>query len=289
MSHPAAPRRARAALTLLVLAAALADCADAPTADHKVAADLTYDDGFTLYEVDSAGASHAVAHSDQSLFDASWSPDGKQAVFTREVCNPTCAFSLRILDPSTGAERALVGGGGMDYTDAAWSPAGDLIAFQTRPRVLVNGDGSVELHVIHADGTGERRLGTDRYYVRNPSWSPDGTRLAATSADVGVVIVDAATGARVGSLGAGYAPSWSPDGRRLAFTDGSTLFVADVDGTNRRTLSPNGYEPAWSPDGTLIAYTYVSDGLRVIAPDGTGDRAIALHAPGAARAAWRRR
>ena len=57
-------------------------------------------------------------------------------------------------------------------------------------------------------------------------------------------------------------PTWSPDGRRLAFTgfDGglSDLYVVNADGTGFERLTSDKYadlQPAWSPDGRAIAFT----------------------------------
>ena len=58
-------------------------------------------------------------------------------------------------------------------------------------------------------------------------------------------------------------PSWSPDGQRIAFMsrrDGNwEIYVMDVDGNNQRNLtnSPEAVDavPQWSPDGQKIAFT----------------------------------
>lgn len=64
-------------------------------------------------------------------------------------------------------------------------------------------------------------------------------------------------------------PTWSPDGQRLAFAGdggrGSQLWVADADGTDAHALTPTpptcpegscteAVQAAWSPDGRTIAY-----------------------------------
>ena len=67
-------------------------------------------------------------------------------------------------------------------------------------------------------------------------------------------------------------PTWSPDGMRLAFTapcsdnqrsyDGSTLFIINIDGSGTAplTFSPIGdYDPAWSQVGNQIAFTTLRD------------------------------
>lgn len=65
-------------------------------------------------------------------------------------------------------------------------------------------------------------------------------------------------------------PTWSPDGSRIAFTTGKddisnfTLYAIDADGSNpERLLEPvkgDNWYPAWSPDGTRIAFQSNRDG-----------------------------
>ena len=84
-------------------------------------------------------------------------------------------------------------------------------------------------------------------------------------------------------------PSWSPDGRRLAYGVGET--ETDVftyrGGRHRRaqrvTHVDSQTEPAWSPDGRWIAYTRHDRehlDLRIVRPDGSGDRRIVRVADG---------
>lgn len=52
-------------------------------------------------------------------------------------------------------------------------------------------------------------------------------------------------------------PSFSPDGKRLAFARlGSGLFLAKLDGSHLRRLTANGNDryPVWAPDGRSIAF-----------------------------------
>ena len=79
-------------------------------------------------------------------------------------------------------------------------------------------------------------------------------------------------------------PSWSPDGRRLAFEsrrDGQgEIYVVNVDGSGLRRLTRNPADdthPSWSPDGKEILFDSDRGGtwnLYTIGPGGSGERAL---------------
>ena len=90
------------------------------------------------------------------------------------------------------------------HFSVAWSPDGQKMLFErmdTRhPRGPVPGEGPEELHVMNADGSGQRRL------TRTP--------------------------VREGG------PAWSPDGRRIAFDSGSQIWLMNPNGSGKRSLTP---------------------------------------------------
>jgi Tol biopolymer transport system component len=108
-----------------------------------------------------------------------------------------------------------------------------------------------------------KQLTDDSYYKCDPSWSPDGTKIAYSSDKAGtedIYVLDVASGTeqRVTSLpGAEVSSAWSRDGTRIAFQDqnGSTFTVELATGTVRRVIGPlfAPGKPTWSADGNTIA------------------------------------
>jgi Tol biopolymer transport system component len=70
------------------------------------------------------------------------------------------------------------------------------------------------------------------------------------------------------------AAAWSPDGSRLALTSAPThkIWLIAPNGRQKRLLQDEAWKPAWSPDGTTIAYEYFYGELWQLSPDGTTDR-----------------
>lgn len=156
------------------------------------------------------------------------------------------------------------------------SPDGREVAFAG----VAKGAGpasDVDLYIVARDGS-TRRVAPNAAFDGDPAWSPDGARLAFTSArssgslDVHVVELASGTVTRLtaadpvanlpGSGAAARAPVWSPDGTQIAYTvqglSGSELWVMSSDGSNKRQLTnsidANDFDPAWSPDGSVIAF-----------------------------------
>jgi TolB protein len=141
----------------------------------------------------------------------------------------------------------------------SWSPDGSQILFESRR----------EVYIMHANGTGVRRLSAGA----SPAWSPDGTKIGFIAAEPGnrEIVVMNADGTNVTPLTDGPRMvmrfSWSPDGSRIAFetvgpNDVSLLEVLNADGAERRTLAGEvwfvmrGARPvSWSSDGSRIVFT----------------------------------
>jgi Tol biopolymer transport system component len=125
-------------------------------------------------------------------------------------------------------------------------------------------------------------------YWADGAWSRDDSMLAYVTGE-SIVILRGDRVLRRVPLGqydsASGGLAWSPDGRRLAYGDGgdnSTLWLVRIKDGSRSRLTEGGETsndyPVWSPDGSKIYYEHGSfgdhDGLRMMSPDGTGDRKI---------------
>jgi Tol biopolymer transport system component len=161
---------------------------------------------------------------------------------------------------------------------------------QTPPTPVSPGfSGGYQIHLADATGAHLRQIATGTW----PEWSPDGSRVAFTGTDAGIVIIDV-DGTDARRLTTGSLPRWSPDGGKIAFVtcnpdtiedDGPfpmcemTFSVIDVDGSGERRLGGAGVAvtikpPAWSPDGSKIAFIAGEGGdravLYVVNRDGSG-------------------
>ncbi len=153
-----------------------------------------------------------------------------------------------------------------------WSPDGSKLIYR---RVIASG--IIDLYVVNADGTGERRL-TSGISALSPSWSPDGTKIAykhaslsnSVSGEIWVMNPDGTGKTQVTSDG--YAKrdlDWgmTPGGPKIAYFGSLpsfswSLITINPDGTGRTrmpgvpsTLAPRADEPDWSPDGTKILFS----------------------------------
>ncbi len=145
------------------------------------------------------------------------------------------------------------------YTTPDLSPDGRQILFGAyTPEGLRKGDRGI--YVMNADGSHLRRL-TD-LQAEDPSFSPDGRRIAFVAFDRGRLIyimnVDGSNIVNAGQVG--YSPAWSPDGRRIAFTCQAVNYVPQIctandDGSNLVRLTHVwSLAPQFSPDGRTIVF-----------------------------------
>lgn len=142
-----------------------------------------------------------------------WSPDGRRIAYESGTGRNDLggASGVTISAPDGSAAVKVPAFNLDDNVGPVWSPRGGELAFQSH-----TADGRrLDVDVVRADGTHKRQL------------------------------------ARGGD------PSWSPDGHRLAFIRDGGLFTIGSTGKGARRVSRKGefvVGQAWAPHGDLIAY-----------------------------------
>ena len=157
-----------------------------------------------------------------------------------------------------------------------------------------------DICVMDADGGNEERLTEDPGYDAEPSWSPDGNRIAFNRGHhIYVMDSDGQNLMQLTERFTDREPAWSPDGVRIAFVSakrhgGPEIYAMDSDGNNQvritHDLRPKD-NPSWSPDGQWIAYDESLRGwlsqIYVVEADGGGRKKRLTHdAPHKRRPAW---
>ena len=129
-------------------------------------------------------------------------------------------------------------------------------------------DGNREIYVMAADGSGQTNLTNDPDNDVEPSWSPDGTRIAFASNRspqifsnhyIYIMNADGTNAVRLEASEGGREPDWSPDGQSIVFALGDHIYQMDADGSNlKQVVFTDSAEssPDLSPNGQQIVFHY---------------------------------
>ena len=224
----------------------------------------TQDRQILLIDATRPGTPRVLATNVDDLYTAAARPpDGKQLLIRRGLSFPR----LVLLDVVTGVERMIAQGGPDDLGAARWSPDGSHVVYHAS----APGDpDSQRLWMVSADGTGARQLthAPGTWADVDPTWSPDGKRIAFN---------------RFEHSGENPDGSWIWEVRQIGVYDVATDTVKYVGPLSRdvRTQHPTDHDLypkkdekfgiEWAPDGkSLLAVPTEATGHPVLIDSSTG-------------------
>jgi Tol biopolymer transport system component len=226
---------------------------DAPVMAIDLYGDLRQDDVAVIH----ADGKVERLTNEHASFGASFSPDGKQIVFTsgREGDHEECCgyFDQEIYVMNTDGSdqrRLMEKSNNMDWTPA-WSPDGTQIAFVR--------DGT-SLMVVDPEGNEPHEIAEARVEIRDIEWSPDSEKIAYLSNE-NLFVVDVAGGEPeliAEKLASSGGLAWSPDGETIALSADFSIHTLTFEEPNPKLFARDAHTPAWSPDGEFLAY-YLED------------------------------
>ena len=215
-----------------------------------------------------------------SAVEPEWSPDGSTIAFVVSWYELSAGHYFRrnhiFTVGSDGTGVTQLTSGAVEDCGPSWSPDGRRLAFgrQTWTEESAEGRRGQQWFIasIDADGENLSELTRGPFSETNPSWSPDGARIAVEwNGRLAVMKPDGTDVRRMPvdfELNSWSGLSWSPDGKQLAFSvfeeqDGqpvpgeSNIAVFDFGTMQVREITDlegDEINPDWSPDGQLILF-----------------------------------
>jgi TolB protein len=264
--------------------------AEKPTAPpSKTAMQITFestrDGNFEIYTMNDDGTNVVrLTRSEGWSRYPAWSPNGNTILFSSNRRH-RARMELFTISPDSALffPTLITDTHGMN-TSAGWSPDGKQIVCHS------SRTGRYEIWKMNADGSEAVNISQSDKLEDEPSWSPDGQKIAYVivtsdnASDIWVMNADGSDKKQLthGEKQGNYSPSWSPDGSRIVFISGNhpeaQVCIMNADGSGLIQLTSGGFgksRPVWSPDGSRIAFShYTGDTVKdrdifLMNPDGS--------------------
>lgn len=185
-------------------------------------------------------------------FAPRFSPDGQKIIMSFQEGGGSSIFEMDLRSRQT---RRLTNVPEAIDTGPCYSPDGRQIVFES------DREGTQQLYVANADGSGVRRISFGNGRYSTPVWSPRGDYIAFTKQLMGRFLIGVirpdGSGERILSEGFhNEGPTWAPNGRVLMFfreergqNAGPKIYSVDITGYNEQVVRTPSFasDPAWSP------------------------------------------
>jgi TolB protein len=209
-----------------------------------------------IYTVPPAGGKLTnVTGDDPADSDPKWSPNGQRLVFDSRRDDGHRNIWIREFD---GSYNRVTNDANSNNAFPTWSPDGMKIAYVHDGEIWARDFAAGTLRQLTAGADDSRPSWSNKDVIAFHRTTPGNHEIFTVPADGSAP----AKALIAKGAGGGRQPSWSPDGTKLAYSkllNGVLrIVVARANGTSGKTITPGSpcpcQFPTWSPDGNQIAF-----------------------------------